>query len=205
MDLPIHKNDLQDLSLTKIESKLFNAIKTATLKFIWFGYDTISIINKLTGLIGKISVLVIASPVLILIFQAIAIYFAFIAKKVRKSKEEMIKLIKSENFASLKKDEEIINNFYKSTSTLASFGKGAGSIFFKRMSRSANQISQDLLEVKNCIEEQYLLLNNEFSKEDLEFLSSYWDKYKKANPAAYKILESDKSGEEVVFNLKKRK
>ncbi len=56
-----------------------------------------------------------------------------------------------------------------------------------------------------ALQNRYTYSMDELSAEQLQAVTTYWNKVRKNNPEVYKILSADKSGGEIVFNSKKRK
>src|ERR1700757_25579 len=124
-----------------------NAILIGVLSTLIVGNKTINFVNKWSGLLGKMVVVITTLPITILFFQIVAIYFARIAKRLRTSKPNILKLVKAEDYINLKQDEEELNKFYKTFGglkvKLEMLSKKEINFLFRRTYKSTDQIVAD--------------------------------------------------------------
>lgn len=190
----INIDNLGDGKINFAESLLNNSLHILTF------------FNKWLGLLGRFIVLVTIIPFLALILFIFSFYLKNLAKKVSQIKVSLLKEIPTYSFEQIKELESVILPIDIKFSDLNKkiISLGSGFILFKQVCAAITSVHYDFAAINQSLQNRYTYSIDELSKEQLQAVTTYWDNVRKKKPEAYKILSTDKSGEEIVFNSKKR-
>lgn len=191
--------------ITSIDINSFSDEKVVfTESFLNRSTYLLDFFKKWLGIIGWYVVFIVIMPFVALLLFGSGFYFRKMAKKISALKPAILKEMSNYSYSDIKILQKTISptsyqfqNLYEKLLLLK------GDIFFKRLYNPVSSIHFDIVAINEALANRYTISANELSAEQLEAVTSYWDRFKKNKPEAYKILSADKSGEEIVFNSKK--
>jgi hypothetical protein len=168
----------------------------------------LAFLNKWLGLIGESIVIIPIFPFFALFQFLFTLYMQNLAKTMSKTKGVLLNEISTYSFDQVKSMEDSILPIEKKLNDLRKSLKSLSlesNILFTPTYIAVSSISSDFEAINQALQNRYTYSKDELSTEQLQSVTDYWNNFQKKNPEVFKILAADKSGEEVVFNSKKRK
>ncbi|MES2138658.1 MAG: hypothetical protein V4511_03050 [Bacteroidota bacterium] len=177
--------------------------ESGIMVFAEFVFNILKFFNKWLGLIGLFIVAVVIFPFVVWAIIHSSFELKATAKDISKKRKTLLDEIPAYSFDQIKKTEELVST---ESEKFAGFNKSLqlipGRILFKRIYLAVSSINSDYEAINQALQNRYAYSSDELSTEQLDAVTNYWAKVRKNKPDVYKILNLDKSGEEIIFNAK---